>query len=169
MEFTFEMEYTPHILTTMQRAIRLTLQEERDKKSKVIAVFFIVAAIFIMVTAQKFGYRQILAGIVIALFIVYLLFQDQISGFMAGSKIPKNMKKVTWTFRDDGFFSTSEAGNSGFDYETIFAMIETENCMVLCFADSQAQIIDMRGIQGGSVQDFRRLLRKKTNLTLQTL
>ena len=169
MEFTFEMEYTQRIMTTLQRAVRVALQEDRDKKSKLLAVLFIIAAVFILVTAKKFDYRQILAVIVIVLFILYLIFQDQVAGWLAGMKIPKKMRKVQWTFREDGFFNTSEEGISAFDYETIFAMIEIENCMVLCFADSQAQIIDMRNIQGGSLQDFRRLLRKKTSLTIQTV
>lgn len=169
MEFIFDMEYTQHIMTTLQKAVRVALQEDRDKKSKGIAFLFLIAAVFILVTVKKFDYRHILASIVIVLFVLYLIFQDQVAGFWAGSKIPKTMRKVTWTFREDGFFNTSEQGISAFDYETIFAMIEIENCMVLCFANSQAQIIDMRSIQGGDIRDFRRLLRKKTNLTIQTV
>lgn len=169
MEFTFDMEYTQHIMTTLQKAVRVALQEDRDKKSKLVAALFIVASVIILVTAKRFAFRQILASIVIVLFVLYLIFQDQVAGFLAGSKIPKTMRKVKWTFREDGFFNTSEQGISAYDYETIFAMIEIENCMVLCFADSQAQIIDMGHIQGGDIADFRRLLRKKTSLTIQTV
>ena len=39
--------------------------------------------------------------------------------------------------------------------------------MILVFHEGKAHIIDLSTIQGGTAADFRKLLRKKTSLTIQ--
>ncbi len=167
MEFTFEMNYDQKAMTAMAKAMRSGLQEEEDKKSKRIGWLFVVLTAVILVTAGKFGWMQIVGGVLVACFALYLIFQDQVNGALALWKLPVKLRKGQWIFREDGYFSNTEIGESDYSYENIFAMVESVGYIFLVFQNRQAHILDVTTIKGGTVQDFRRLLRRKTGLTIQ--
>lgn len=169
MEFLLEMCYDHKTMTVMAKAIRKALQADYYRKSIIIGALFVGIGSGILLTSPRFGYQQILAVIVLVLWTLYMIFQDHAHGFWASLKMPKTMKKGTWTFREDGFFSTTESGISGFDYDSIYAMIECDGYLILCFANSQGQVFDLSKIKQGSPADLKKLLRKKTNLTLQSV
>ena len=168
MEFTFKMNYSQKAMTVMARAIRKGLQEEQDKRSKIIGWVFVALVILILLCSGITGWMKILAAFLITCFAAYLIWPDQINGFLAMKKLPAKMREGSWLFREDGYFSNSEAGESDFSYSNIFMMIESQGYMFLVFHDGKAQIIDLSTIQGGTPADFRRLLRRKTELTIQT-
>ena len=167
MEFTFEMNYNQKAMTAMAKAIRKGLQEEQDKKSKIIGWALVALTVFILLFSANFGWVQIAASVFITVFACYLIWQDHVNGFLALKKLPAKMRSGKWLFREDGYFSDTEAGESDYSYENIFMMVESQNYMMLVFHEGTAHIIDLSTIQGGTVQDFRRLLRKKTSLTIQ--
>ena len=167
MELTFQMNYDRKSMTAMAKAMRTVLQEKEDKKSKIIGWSFIAATVLILCFSKTFDYRQILAIIAAMLLGGYMLFQDQVNGILALNRLAKQMRSGTWLFREDGYFSNTEAGESDFSYENIFAMVEMDGYMFLVFHNKQAQIIELSTVQGGTAEDFRRLLRKKTQLTIQ--
>lgn len=167
MELTFKLNYSWNAMTVMAGAIRKGLQEEQDKKSKLIGWIFIALTVLILLFSNRFGWMQILASIIIVLFAAYLIWQDQVNGYLAMIKLPKNMRTGEWLFREDGYFSNTDAGESDYSYQNIFMMVESKGYMILVFHEGRAHIIDMSTIQGGTAADFRRLLRKHTNLTIQ--
>lgn len=167
MEFTFELNYDFKAMTAMAKAMRAGLQEEQDKKSKIIGWGFAALVVVVLLTSGKFGWVQMAALVLVACFIAYMIWQDRVNGFLALKKLPEKMRKGTWLFREDGYFSNTEAGESDYTYESIFAMVESGNYIFLAFHTGQAHIIDLATIQGGTADDFRRLLRKKTSLTIQ--
>lgn len=167
MEFTFEMNYDQKAMTAMARAIRSGLQEEQDKKSRIIGWIFVVLAAVILLSAGKTGWMQISGGCVVAGFAAYLIWQDQVNGALALWKLPAKMRKGEWLFREDGYYSNTEIGESDYSYENIFIMVESCGYMILVFHEGKAHIIDLSTIQGGTADEFRRLLRRKTNLTIQ--
>jgi len=168
MELTFEMNYNQAAMTAMAKALRKGLQEEQDKKSKIIGWIFIILTVIILLLSDKFGWMQILACVFVACFAAYLIWQDSVNGYLAMKKLPEKMRTGKWLFREDGYFSDTEAGESDYSYENIFMMVESQGYMILVFHEGTAHIIDMSTIQGGTADDFRRLLRKKTSLTIQT-
>ena len=168
MEFSLEMRYGHKAMTTMAKGIRKALQAEYYRKSVIIGSLFIGIGAGILINSTRFGYQQIIAAIVLVLWALYMAFQDHIHGIWASLKMPKGMKKGTWTFRDDGFFSTTEMGISGFDYDSIYAMVECDGYLILCFANSQGQIFDLNQLKEEDAKGLKKLLRKKTNLTLQS-
>ena len=168
MELTFEMNYNQKAMTAMAKALRKGLQEEQDKKSRIIGWVFVVLTVFIVLLSEKLGWMQIIALILVACFSAYLIWQDTVNGFLAMKKLPEKMRTGKWLFREDGYFSDTEAGESDYSYENIFMMVESQGYMILVFHEGTAHIIDMSTIQGGTAEDFRRLLRKKTSLTIQT-
>ena len=168
MELTFEMNYNQKAMTAMAKALRKGLQEEQDRKSRIIGWIFVVLTVFIVLLSEKLGWMQITALVLITGFAGYLIWQDAINGFLALKKLPKKMHTGKWLFREDGYFSDTEAGESDYSYENIFMMVESQGYMILVFHEGTAHIIDMSTIQGGNADDFRRLLRKKTSLTIQT-
>ena len=168
MELTFKLNYDQKAMTAMARAIRKGLQEEQDRKSKIVGWVFIALTVLILLFSNSFGWMQIAACVIIAGFACYLIWQDQVNGYLAMKKLAANMRTGTWLFRDDGYFSNTEAGESDYSYESIFMMIESQGYMILVFHEGKAHIIDMSTVQGGTADDFRRLLRRNTSLTIQT-
>ena len=167
MEFTFDLNYDLKAMTAMARAIRVGLQEEQNKKSKIIGWGFVALTVLILLMSSTFGWMQIVATIIIALFAAYLIWQDQVNAYFAMKKLPEKMRTGRWLFRDDGYFSDTEAGESDYSYKNIFMMVESQGYMILVFHEGRAHIIDLSTIQGGTAQDFRRLLRRETSLTIQ--
>ena len=168
MELSFKMNYDLKAMSTMAKAVRKGLQEEQDKRSKIIGWVFVALTLLILMFSEKFGWMQIAALILIIGFAVYLVMQDTVNGYLAMKKLPEDMRTGTWLFREDGYFSDSKAGESDYSYENIFLIVESQGYMILLFHDGKAHIIDMSTVQGGTEADFRRLLRKKTSLTIQT-
>ena len=167
MEFTFDLNYDLKAMTAMAKAIRVGLQEEQNKKSKIIGWGFVALTVLILLFSSTFGWMQIAASIIIALFAAYLIWQDQVNAYFAMKKLPAKMRTGRWLFRDDGYFSDTEAGESDYSYKNIFMMVESQGYMILVFHEGRAHIIDLSTIQGGTAQDFRRLLRRETSLTIQ--
>ena len=167
MEFTFDLNYDQKAMTVMAKAMRKGLQEEQDKRSKIIGWVFIALTVLILLTSKTFGWMQIAACILIAGFAAYLIWQDQVNGWLALRKLPEKMRKGRWLFREDGYFSDTEAGESDYSYHNIFLMVESQGYMMLVFHEGTAHIIDMSTIQGGTAAEFRKLLRRQTNLTIQ--
>lgn len=167
MEFTFDMNYNQKAMTVMARAIRKGLQEEQDKKSKIIGWVFVALTVLILLFSDSFGWMQIAACVIIACFAAYLVWQDQVNGYFAMKKLPEKMRTGKWLFREDGYFSDTEVGESDYSYENIFMMVESQGYMILVFHEGKAHVIDLSTIQGGIAADFRKLLRRQTNLTIQ--
>ena len=167
MEFTFDLNYDLKAMTAMARAIRVGLQEEQNKKSKIIGWGFVALTVLILLFSSTFGWMHIAACILITLFAAYLIWQDQVNAYFAMKKLPEKMRTGRWLFRDDGYFSDTEAGESDYSYKNIFMMVESQGYMILVFHEGRAHIIDLSTIQGGTAQDFRRLLRRETSLTIQ--
>ena len=167
MEFTFELNYDLKAMTAMARAIRTGLQEEQDKKSRIIGWIFVALTVLILLFSGSFGWMQIAASVIIAGFAAYLIWQDQVNGYLAMKKLPEKMRTGKWLFREDGYFSDTEAGESDYSYENIFIIAESKGYMILVFHEGSAHIVDLSTIQGGTAADFRKLLRRKTSLTIQ--
>lgn len=167
MELTFQLNYDLKAMTVMARAMRKGLQEEQDKKSKIIGWTFVALTVLILLFSDSFGWMQIAACILIAAFACYLIWQDNVNGYLAMNKLPPKMRTGKWLFRDDGYYSDTEAGESDYSYKNIFMMVESQGYMMLVFHEGKAHIIDMSTIQGGTADDFRRLLRRETSLTIQ--
>lgn len=167
MEFTFDMNYDLKAMTAMARAIRVGLQEEQAKKSNIIGWGFIALTVLILLFSGKFGWVQILACVLILCFAAYLIWQDKVNGYLAMKKLPAKMRTGKWLFREDGYFSDTEAGESDYSYKNIFMMVESQGYMILVFHEGSAHIIDLATIQGGTAADFRKLLRRQTSLTIQ--
>ena len=167
MELKFKLNYDLKAMTVMARAIRKGLQEEQNKKSKIIGWIFVALTLLILLFADTFGWMQIAALIFIVGFAAYLIWPDQVNGYLALRKLAVGMRTGEWLFRDDGYFSNTEAGESDYSYKNIFMMVESQGYMILVFHEGNAHIIDMSTVEGGTADDFRRLLRRETSLTIQ--
>lgn len=167
MELKFKLNYDLKAMTVMARAIRTGLQEEQNKKSKIVGWVFVALTLLILLFANTFGWMQIAALILITGFAAYLIWPDQVNGYLALRKLAAGMRTGQWLFRDDGYFSNTEAGESDYSYGNIFMMVESQGYMILVFHEGNAHIIDMSTVEGGTADDFRRLLRRETSLTIQ--
>ncbi len=167
MELTFTLNYDHKALTAMARALRIGLQADRNKKSMILGWGLVILTLLILLFGGKTGAIQIIGWLVVVLFSAYLYWQDQVNAAIALWKLPKKMRQGQWLFREDGYFSNTEAGESDYSYKNIFAMVETQGYMILVFFEGRAHVVDLSTIQGGTAADFRRLLRRETSLSIQ--
>ncbi len=167
MELTFELNYDRKALTAMAHALRVGLQADRDKKSLRLGWGLVIATALILLFSGKTGWIQLIGWVVVLLLSAYLVWQDQVNATIALWKLPEKMRRGQWLFREDGYFSNTEAGESDYSYKNIFAMVETQGYVILVFFEGRAHIVNLSTIQGGTAEDFRRLLRKHTSLTIQ--
>lgn len=169
MDLTFTLNYDRKALTAMAKALRTGLQAEQNKKSLIFGWVVVALTAMILLFSGKAGVVQAIGWLVVVLFSAYLIWQDQVNGTLAMWKLPKKMRQGQWLFREDGYFSNTEAGESDYSYKNIFAILETQGYMLLIFFEGQAHIVELSTIQGGTAEDFRRLLRRQTGLTIQTV
>ncbi len=167
MEFRFDMNYDRKALTAMARALRVGLQAEQNKKSLRLGWGLVALTVLILVFSGKIGTVQIIGWILMTLFAAYLYWQDQFNGWLALLKLPKKLRKGEWLFREEGYYSNTEAGESDYLYKNIFAMTETDGYLILVFFERRAHIVELSTVQGGTAEEFRRFLRRQTSLTIQ--
>lgn len=166
MEFQIEMKYDLNAMTAMSKGIRKALRKEYHQKNTIISCLFAGGSVGILLTSPFFGFQQIITVIALALWVLCVVFQDHVHGIWVRMKRPSNMKKCTWTFREDGF-SAPQRVISEFDYDSIYAMIECDGYLILCFLGSIEQEFDLKHMTDVSAADLCIFLQKKTGLTIQ--
>jgi len=167
MEITVQTTYNQKALAAMTRALRKTVRQKQSQRSKIAAIVVLVLGLIFAVSASEINlnfFLNLLANVVVA---AALIWQDQISGYVARKRMLPGMTTSTTTFSEDGYHSVTAVGESDFTYKNIFAIAEDADYFVLIFSSSHAQIYSKAGISGGDFQALAKLLRKKTNLTIQ--
>lgn len=167
MEFTVQTNYDQKALAAMTKALRKTVRQKQSQRSRIAAIIVIILGVIFALSASTINLSFVLNLIAILIVAGALIWQDQISGYVARKRMLPGMLNSTTTFTEEGYHSVTALGESVFSYKNIFALAENENYFVLIFSNSHAQIYDKRGISGGDFQGLAKLLRKKTNLTIQ--
>ena len=75
----------------------------------------------------------------------------------------KGLEKAKATFRDDGYYSETEMGNTEWQYAKIELVAETKDYFVFVFSPSHAQVYDKNHLTGGTVEEFRQFIQDKTD------
>ena len=101
---------------------------------------------------------------VAAVLLVVLLTEDRVNGFFAGRKVLPGSREVETVFTDADYVAAVQNAQTRWSYESIRAIAEGKEFIVLALSDRHAQIYDKGGISGGTAEELLSLLREKTGL-----
>jgi len=167
MEITVKTTYDQNALAAMTKALRKTVRQKQSQRSKIAAIIVIALGVIFAFSATEYNLNFFMNLLAILVVSAALIWQDQISGFVARKRMLPGMVDSTTTFTEEGYHSVTALGKSDFTYKNIFALAENEEYLAIIFSSSHAQVYDKSGIIDGDYERLAKLLRKKTNLTIQ--
>ena len=164
--FTFETTYNQKAMTTMARALRKTVRKKHSRRSHIFGwIITVLALLLILPIGERtftLDFRTVLTLIAILVIVVALLFEDQINGYIARKRMLPGTAFALCTFGEDGYVSETKAGKTEWKYENIETIAETNDYFVFLFGKNHAQVYGKSSLQGGSIEEFRTFLVKKT-------
>ena len=164
--FTFETTYNQKAMTTMARALRKTVRKKHSRRSHIFGwIITVLALLLILPIGERtftLDFRTVLTLIAILVIVVALLFEDQINGYIARKRMLPGTAFALCTFGEDGYVSETKAGKTEWKYDNIETIAETKDYFVFLFGKNHAQVYGKSSLQGGSIEEFRTFLVKKT-------
>ena len=165
-EFTFETTYNQKAMNTMARALRKTVRKKHSRRSHIFGWIITVLAVLLVLPIGErevvFNFRTVITWAVIVIIVATLLFEDWINGYIARKRMLPGTAFALCTFGEDDYVSETKAGKTEWKYENIETIAETKNYFVFLFGKNHAQVYDKSSLQGGSIEEFRTFLMKKT-------
>lgn len=165
-EFTFETTYNQKAMTTMARALRKTVRKKHSRRSHIFGWIITVLAVLLVLPIGErevvFNFRTVITWAVIVIIVATLLFEDWINGYIARKRMLPGTAFALCTFGEDDYVSETKAGKTEWKYENIETIAETKDYFVFLFGKNHAQVYDKSSLQGGSIEEFRTFLMKKT-------
>ncbi len=170
MEFIFETEYSQKVTKTMARVLRKTLRRKHNKRSHIFGWIVMALALLLVLPigdrVVSFDFRTVITYLAILILLLVLIFEDSINGYIARKRMLKGTEKSKATFRDEGYYSETEMGNTEWQYDKIITIAETKDYFVFVFSPSHAQVYDKSNLTGGTVEEFSSFIKEKTQKEL---
>ena len=171
MAFEIHSDITNRSMTIASRAMRRVLRRKRSIMWAIFgwSVFFINALLLIPFDGEPFALD---AGTVISLLVEVmllsvLLFQDRFNGMIACKNTLAGTKDYHVVFGEESYTVVTEVTTSTFRYELIDAMAESQDYIIFLMKKRYVQPLDKRTLTGGTVEEFKRFLEKKTGKTFR--
>lgn len=173
MEFTFETIFDQKAVTAMAKTLRKTIRKKRSRRVHILGWVAVVLGLLFTLPlgGNEFtlDIRTIitwLAGLVI---LTVLLFEDSINGYIARKRMLAGTGRGTAVFQDETFSIATEVGKTEFFYEKINLFAETDSYFVFVYDKNHAQVYDKSKLSGGSADEFRKFIEKKTGRTVEKI
>ena len=164
--FTFETTYNQKAMTTIARVLRKTVRKKHSRRSHIFGWIITVLAVLLVLPIGErevvFDFRTVITWAVIVIIVATLLFEDWINGYIARKRMLPGTAFALCTFGEDDYVSETKAGKTEWKYENIETIAETKDYFVFLFGKNHAQVYDKSSLQGGSIEEFRTFLMKKT-------
>ena len=164
MEFCFETDYTAKSMTVMAKALRKTVRKKRSRRSHVFGGIVAALGIMLAISAAEINFRLVLTLIAVAAILLALIFEDRLNGYIAYKRMLPGMNSSKVTFREEGYHSETPIGASDFPYGNIWMIAEDTTFFILVFSASHAQLYDKRTLTGGTCEEFKGFLFRKTGI-----
>ena len=166
MEFTFQTKYNQKAMKTMARGLRKTLRKKRNLRSRIFGFIICILGIVLPLIPGENGlmidFSSVLTWVAVAIMGVVLIWEDSINGYLARKRLLPGTEASTAVFGTDGYESASEFGKSEWGYDKIVAIAETKEYFVFVFSISHAQVYDKASLTGGTLEEFREFIQRKT-------
>jgi len=166
MEFRFETVCSQKAAAAMAKALRKTVRRKRSRRVHVFG--WAAAALGLLLTLPldggrfSVGPRTAVTWAAVLVMAAALLFEDSINGYMARRRMLAGTERVQTAFREDGYTAASEIGKTEFRYESASLVAETGDYFVFVFSQSHAQVYDKASLSGGTAEEFRGFIERKT-------
>ena len=171
MTFEIHSDITNRSMTAAARAMRKVMRRKRSILWAVFgwSVFFINALLLIPFDGEPFTLdaSTVMSLLVEVMLLSVLLFQDRFNGMIARKNALAGTKDYHIAFGEDSYTVVTEVTTSTFRYELIDAMAESQDYIILLMKKRYAQPLDKRTLTGGTVEEFKRFLEKKTGKTFR--
>ena len=164
MEFRFETDYTPKSMTVMAKALRKTVRKKHSRRSHVFGGVVAVLGIVLALSAEEINFRLVLTLTAVAAILLALIFEDRLNGYIAYKRMLPGMDSSKVNFHEDGYHSETPIGASDFPYDNIRMIAEDATYFILIFSASHAQLYDKRTLTGGSCEEFKEFLLRRTGI-----
>ena len=166
MAFEIHSDITNRSMTIASRAMRKVLRRRRSILWAVFgwSLFFINALLLIPFDGEPFSLdvRTVTSLLVEVMLLSVLLFQDRFNGMIACKNTLAGTKDYHIAFGEESYTVVTEVTTSTFRYELIDAMAESQDYIIFLMKKRYAQPLDKRTLTGGTVEEFKRFLEKKT-------
>lgn len=169
MEFCFDTAYTTSALTVMAKALRKTVRKKRSRRSHVFGGIVAVLGITLALSAEQVDFRLFITLTAVAAILLALIFEDRLNGYIAWKRMLPGMDSSRVVFHEDGYHSETAIGTSDFPYDTVREIAEDTNYFIFIFSGSHAQLYDKRTLTGGTCEEFRDFLFRKTGISCISL
>lgn len=166
MEIHVKTVYDQKALTAMARGLRKTVRRKRSRRSRAVGWVLVALALLFGVGDLILdpGWEGWLDLGVAAVLLVVLLTEDRVNGFLAGRKMLPGSREVEAVFTEQDYVTTVQNAQTRWSYESIRAIAQGKDSIVLALSDRHAQIYDKGGISGGTAEDLLKRLGEKTGL-----
>ena len=166
MTFEIHSDITNRSMTIAARAMRRVLRRKRSILWAIFgwSVFFINALLLIPFDGEPFTLdaSTVTSLLVEVMLLSVLLFQDRFNGMIACKNTLAGTKDYHIAFGEESYTVVTEVTTSTFRYELIDAMAESQDYIIFLMKKRYAQPLDKRTLTGGTVEEFKRFLEKKT-------
>lgn len=163
MEFTFETEYNVRHLTEMARVVRKTVRKKHSRRSHIFGwCCAALGALCVLLAGWPPDFRSVVTLAAVVVLVAVLLFEDKLNGYVASKRLLPGTEKAVTVFTEQGFYSTTEAGKTEWNYDKIQVIAETKDFFVFLYSQNHAQLYDKHHLQGGTPDDFRRFITEVT-------
>ena len=162
MIFTFETAYTPASMMVMAKALRKTVRAKHSRRSHCFGVLVLLLGLLLMLSAEAVTLRLAITMIAMATILLALIFEDRLNGYFAYKRILPGTLSSRVQFYEEGYHSETAVGTSDFRYDSIMILAENKDYFVFIFSASHAQLYDKHSLTGGSCDEFKAFLYKKT-------
>ncbi len=156
--YTFETDYHLDTLSAMARAVRKTVGRKRNRKSRIFGIFSAILGLI----GAFFGERSLISLGAAVFIIVVMIFEDRINGYAARKKLLPGTEHCRASFYENYFLSETGAAKSEWAYDKIAATAENGTYFIFVFSRIYSQAFDLRHIDGGTADEFRKFIEEKT-------
>ena len=171
MTFEIRSDITNRSMTIASRAMRKVLRRKRSIIWAIFgwSVFLFNALLLIPFDGEPFTLdaRTVISLLVEVMLLSVLLFQDRFNGMIACKNTLAGTKDYHIAFGEESYTVVTEVTTSTFRYELIDALAESQEYIILLMKKRYAQPLDKRTLTGGTVEEFKRFLEKKTGKTFR--
>ena len=166
MTFEIRSDITNRSMAIASRAMRRVLRRKRSIIWAIFdwSVFFINALLLIPFDGEPFTLdaSTVISLLAEVMLLSVLLFQDRFNGMIACKNTLAGTKDYHIAFGEESYTVVTEVTTSTFRYELIDAMAESQDYIIFLMKKRYAQPLDKRTLTGGTVEEFKRFLEKKT-------
>ena len=158
-------------MTALARVTRKTLRRGRNGPVRLLAWFVVLLETFLTVVYIRGGQSGWLINVLLAVIMLSaILGEDWANGLVGLKNLPANRREVNTAFENGkSYVCRTQAGEDWWPYQQIMAAAETKDYFVLLLDRRHGQVFDKNGFSCGTPKEFRRLIRKKTGLKVQSI